>query len=88
MNHTSSTATTNGASFTFEKLYEVCKAIESMPEPFAAYMRKHGCPPEQWDMVVPKSVLDGAGNTGFLPSYVKVSPWVDRAVFIKKGLLL
>ena len=60
---------------------DIVKAMELIPPcPFAEYMKKEGCDPNDgWVMVVPLIIEKKAGT---LPKYVIASPYVGQPVLI------
>ena len=83
------TCTTPGLEKSFD-ITDLQRAVDMLccmpPEPIGQWMRSKGHPPEQWTLVVPKKMFDDFGNPVFLPDYVRRSAYLDKPVFIRKGL--
>lgn len=82
-----STCTTPGSQkpFTIADLEQAAAVVALMgPEPIGEWMRSKGCPPEQWDLILPWATYDDYGRY-LLPNYVRRSTAVAAPVFLRKG---
>jgi hypothetical protein len=76
-----------GDSLTLDKLVDAMKLLEATigPEPWAAFMREKGCPPEEWDLYLPATPLAASLR---LPDYVKISKAIEAPVCLRRAALL
>ena len=88
MSNDTGTYTTPGSqkSLTLADLERAADLVRCMPpEPFGQWMRSQGCPPGQWMLVLPKSMMADIGGPMFLPDYVSTSSALDKPVLLRKG---
>lgn len=88
MNYSSATTSTAQAkTLTLQDIERMAKLLEAMPpEPIGEWMRRQGCPPEQWRVVLPASLQDKAGGPALWPDYVAFSAAIDSPVFMPRVL--
>jgi hypothetical protein len=85
-NYLTGTATTfHGSPITLSDILAVGEKIKALPpEPIGEWMKSRGYSPEEWILCAPESFFSDIEKPLVLPSYVRISSLLTKALFVGK----